>query len=265
MDSYTVWRAVQKTEIIFHLGALIAVPYSYIRPGETIETNVMGTLNVMSAANEAGIERVIHTSTSEVYGTACYVPIDEKHPLQGQSPYSASKIGADMVAQSFSRSFDLPVVIVRPFNTFGPRQSARAVIPTIILQALAPTAQIVLGSLHPTRDYTYVDDIVDAFIKAAETENIVGELINVGSGFEISIGDIAKKVMAILGVDKPLTLDKRRVRPPRSEVERLCCDNTKAKQLLGWKPDVSFDEGLRRTIQWVSANKDLYRADIYNV
>jgi dTDP-glucose 4,6-dehydratase len=264
-DSYTVRRAVEKTEIVFHLGSLIAVPYSYIRPRETIETNVMGALNVMSAANEAGIERVIHTSTSEVYGTARYVPIDEKHPLQGQSPYSASKIGADMVAQSFSCSFNLPVVIVRPFNIFGPRQSARAVIPTIILQALAPTAQIILGSLHPTRDFTYVDDIVGAFIRAAETKDIAGELINIGSGFEISIGDIAKKIMAILGVDKPVSLDNKRLRPPRSEVERLWCDNTKAKQLLGWEPAISFDEGLKRTIQWISANKDLYKADIYNV
>jgi len=264
-DSYTVRRAVQKTEIVFHLGSLIAVPYSYVHPRETIETNVMGALNIMSAASEAGVERVIHTPTSEVYGTARYVPIDEKHPLQGQSPYSASKIGADMVAQSFSCSFGLPVVIIRPFNTFGPRQSARAVIPTIITQALSPGAQIALGSTQPTRDYTYVDDIVDAFIKAAETKDIIGELINIGSGFEISIGGIAKKIMTILGIDKPVTLDNKRVRPSRSEVERLCCDNTKAKRLLGWEPQISFDEGLKRTIQWISANKDLYKADIYNI
>ena len=264
-DSHAVRRAVQKTEILFHLGSLIAIPYSYIHPRETIETNVMGALNVMSAASEVGVDRVIHTSTSEVYGTARYVPMDEKHPLQGQSPYSASKIGADMVAESFYRSFGLPVTIIRPFNTFGPRQSARAVIPTIITQALTPVAQIVLGSIYPTRDYTYVEDVVNAFIEAAVSQDSIGETINIGSGSDISIGDIAKQVMSILGVDKPIALDSKRVRPVNSEVERLCCDNTKARQLLDWEPRISLEEGLRRTIQWFAANPGSYKPDIYNI
>jgi dTDP-glucose 4,6-dehydratase len=264
-DSHAVRSAVQNTEIVFHLGALIAIPYSYVHPRETIETNVMGALNVMSAASELGVERVIHTSTSEVYGTARCVPMNEHHPLQGQSPYSASKIGADMVAESFYRSFNLPVVTVRPFNTFGPRQSARAVIPTIIAQAMAPRPQIALGSLDPTRDYTYVDDLVDAFLKAAASRESVGETVNIGSGFEISIGDIAKKVLSIIGVDKPICLDSNRVRPVKSEVERLCCDNGKARHLLGWEPRISFDDGLRRTVQWISANMGLYKPDLYNI
>jgi len=264
-DSHAVRRAVQKTEIIFHLGSLIAIPYSYSHPRETIETNVMGTLNVMSAASEVGVDRVIHTSTSEVYGTARYVPMDEKHPLQGQSPYSASKIGADMVAESFYRSFDLPVATIRPFNFFGPRQSARAVIPTIITQALTPVAQMVLGSIYPTRDYTYIDDVVNAFIKVALSQNSIGETINIGSGSDISIGDIAKKVMSILGIDKPIALDSKRVRPVKSEVERLCCDNTKARQLLGWEPRIGLVEGLERTIHWFSANMGLYKTDLYNI
>lgn len=264
-DIDAVRHAAEKAEIIFHLGSLIAIPYSYIHPRETIETNVMGALNVMSVAREIGAERVIHTSTSEVYGTACYVPIDESHPLQGQSPYSASKIGADMVVESFWRSFDLPVAILRPFNTFGPRQSARAVIPTIIAQALGPSPQIVLGSLHPTRDYTYVGDIVDGFVKVAESPDSIGETINLGSNFEISIGDIAQKVMSIVGVGKQVVLDARRIRPDKSEVERLWCDNTKAKQLLAWEPKISFEEGLSLTIRWMSDNMSLYKPELYNV
>ena len=264
-DSDAISHAARRAEIIFHLGSLISIPYSYIHPRETIETNVMGTLNVMSVAREVGVERVIHISTSEVYGTACYVPMDEKHPLRGQSPYSASKIGADMVAESFYRSFDLPVAIVRPFNTFGPRQSARAVIPTIVTQALTPVPQIILGSLHPTRDYTYVDDVVDALIKVVESPDSIGEIINIGSNFEISIGDIAEKIMSIMGVSKHISLDTRRTRPVKSEVERLWCDNSKAKRLLGWEPKVSFKEGLQKTIQWMSANMNLYKADLYNI
>jgi NAD dependent epimerase/dehydratase len=264
-DSHAVHCAVRKTEIVFHLGALIAIPYSYIHPRETIETNVMGALNVMSAASEVGVDRVIHTSTSEVYGTARYVPMDEKHPLQGQSPYSASKIGADMVAESFHRSFGLPVTIIRPFNTFGPRQSARAVIPTIITQALTPVSQLVLGSTYPMRDYTYIENLVNAFIKAAVSQDSIGETINIGSGSDISIGDIAKQVMSILGVDKPIALDSKRVRPVNSEVERLCCDNTKARKLLDWEPRISFEEGLKKTIQWFSANLGFCKPDIYNV
>jgi nucleoside-diphosphate-sugar epimerase len=225
----------------------------------------MGALNIMTAARETSVERVIHTSTSEVYGTARYVPIDENHPLQGQSPYSASKIAADMIADSFYRSFDLPVAIIRPFNTFGPRQSARAVIPTIITQAFAPVSQIVLGSLHPTRDYTYVDDVVEAFVKMAESKKAIGQTINIGSGFEISIGDIAEKVQAIAGVSKQISQDERRIRPAKSEVERLWCDNRKAKRLLKWEPKVGFEEGLRKTMKWISQNIKLYKTELYNV
>ena len=264
-DGEAVRQAADTVDIIFHLGSLIAIPYSYVHPRETIETNVMGTLNVMAAANKAGVERVVHTSTSEVYGTAQYVPIDERHPLQGQSPYSASKIAADKIAESFHRSFGLPVSTIRPFNTFGPRQSARAVIPTIITQALAPGTTMVLGSLRPTRDYTYVDDTVQGFIKVAESDHSVGETINIGSNFEISIGDIAKKVIATIGVSKQISLDVNRVRPENSEVERLWCDNTKAKRLLEWEPRVSFEEGLSRTIQWISAHRHSYKTDLYNV
>jgi len=264
-DGEAVRQAADTVDIIFHLGSLIAIPYSYVHPRETIETNVMGTLNVMAAANKAGVERVVHTSTSEVYGTAQYVPIDERHPLQGQSPYSASKIAADKIAESFHRSFGLPVSTIRPFNTFGPRQSARAVIPTIITQALAPGTTMVLGSLRPTRDYTYVDDTVQGFIKVAESDHSVGETINIGSNFEISIGDIAKKVIDTIGVSKQISLDVKRVRPENSEVERLWCDNTKAKRLLEWEPWVSFEEGLSRTIQWISAHRHSYKTDLYNV
>jgi NAD dependent epimerase/dehydratase len=264
-DGDAVRHAAEKVDVIFHLGSLIAIPYSYIRPREAVETNVIGALNVVTAAREIGVERVVHTSTSEVYGTARYVPIDEKHPLQGQSPYSASKIGADMIADSFYRSFDLPVAIIRPFNTFGPRQSARAVIPTIITQTLAPGRQISLGSLHPTRDYTYVDDVVEAFIKVAESNEAVGETINIGSGSEISIGDITEKVLAIAGVSKQISQDEKRIRPVKSEVERLWCDNSKAKRILRWQPSISFADGLRKTIKWISENIELYKTNLYNV
>ena len=264
-DSEAVHQAVKKSNIIFHLGSLISIPYSYVHPRETVETNVMGALNIMSSARESSSEKVIHTSTSEVYGTAIYVPIDEKHPLQGQSPYSASKIAADMVAESFYRSFNVPVAIIRPFNTFGPRQSARAVIPTIITQALAATPKVTLGSLRPTRDYTYIDDMVNAFIKVAESRNSIGQIVNIGSNFEISIGDIAQKVLSIVGTNKQISRNAQRVRPVKSEVERLWCDNTKAKKLLRWEPKVSFVEGLQKTIKWMSANMSFYKADLYNV
>ena len=264
-DADAVRHAAEKTDIIFHLGSLISIPYSYVHPREAVETNVMGALNVMNAVKETGAEMVVHTSTSEVYGTACYVPMDEKHPLQGQSPYSASKIGADMIAESFCRSFGVPVAIIRPFNTFGPRQSARAIIPTIIAQALMQSSKIILGSLHPTRDYTYVDDVVNAFIKVTELSKMVGETVNIGSNFEIAIGDIAKKVLLILGMEKQVAQDKKRFRPPRSEVERLWCDNSKAKQLLGWQPNINFDLGLRKTIEWISRNVDVYKPNIYNI
>jgi len=263
-DNDAVRKAAKGVEVIFHLGSLIAIPYSYIHPRETVETNVMGTLNVLTAARENSVEKVIHTSTSEVYGTAQYVPIDEKHPLQGQSPYSASKIGADMIAESFYRSFGIPVATIRPFNTFGPRQSARAVIPTIISQALTKE-QICLGSLHPTRDYTHVDDVIEAFIKVAESPNSIGEVINIGSNFEISIGDIANKVISITGRNNEIVTEPKRIRPEKSEVERLWCDNTKAKRLLGWEPKIGFDEGLERTIRWISDKLSLYKPELYSV
>ncbi len=263
-DGDAVRQATRNVEVAFHLGSLIAIQYSYVHPRESIETNIIGALNVLTAAQENAVEKVIHTSTSEVYGTAQYVPIDEKHPLQGQSPYSASKIGADMIAESFYRSFGVPVAIMRPFNTFGPRQSARAVIPTIISQAMT-REQLHLGSLHPTRDYTYVDDTVDGFIKIAESSSSVGEIINIGSNFEISIGDIAKKTIAIIGNNKEIVTSTERIRPNKSEVERLWCDNTKAKDLLGWKPKTGFDEGLKKTIEWISDNVHLYKSELYNV
>ena len=263
-DEHAVRQATKDVDVVFHLASLIAIPYSYIHPREVVETNVIGTLNVMMAANENNVEKVVHTSTSEVYGTAVYVPIDENHPLQGQSPYSASKIGADKIAESFYRSFDLPVAIIRPFNTYGPRQSARAVIPTIITQALT-SDKVYLGSLHPTRDYTYIEDIVDAFIKVAESRNSVGEVINFGSNFEISIGDLAKLIISMVGKDIEIVIDPRRIRPEKSEVERLRCDNTKAKKLLGWEPKVTLEEGLKRTIEWISEHINLYKPHVYNV
>jgi len=263
-DSETVKSAMKDVDAVFHLGALIAIPYSYIHPREVVETNIMGTLNVLNAAKEYGLNRIIHTSTSEVYGTAQYVPIDEKHPLQGQSPYSASKIGADKLAESFHRSYDLPITTLRPFNTYGPRQSARAVIPTIITQALAQD-EVLLGSLWPTRDLSYVDDVVDGFIKASESENAIGEVINIGSGFEISIKDLADRIISLMGKKAKIVSDPKRIRPPKSEVERLIADNSKAKELLDWEPGVSLDEGLRRTIDWFSKFQNKYRPDIYNI
>ncbi len=262
-DADAVQHAAKDIDIIFHLGSLIAIPYSYIHPRETIETNVLGALNVLMAAKENSIEKVIHTSTSEVYGTAKYVPIDENHPLQGQSPYSASKIGADKIAESFYRSFDLPVAIIRPFNTFGPGQSARAVIPTIITQALTKE-KIFLGSLHPTRDYTYVQDVVEAFINVAESPKSVGEVINIGSNFEISIEDLANKIISLIGKNTEIVTDPARARPQDSEVERLWCDNTKAKNLLGWEPKTSLDKGLEKTIEWISDNINLYKPELYS-
>jgi len=263
-DADAVRHATKNIDMIFHLGSLIAIPYSYIHPRETVENNILGALNVLMAAKENGIEKLVHTSTSEVYGTARYVPIDENHPLQGQSPYSASKIGADKIAESFYRSFNLPVAIIRPFNTFGPRQSARAVIPTIITQALT-REKIVLGSLHPTRDYTYVGDVVDAFIKVAESPKSVGEVINIGSNFEISIGNLAKKIISLIGKNVKIVSDDVRIRPQKSEVERLWCDSTKAKELLKWEPKTSLDEGLKKTIVWISDNTQLYKPELYTM
>lgn len=257
-----IQSAARDIDIVFHLAALIAIPYSYVYPREVAETNVMGTLNILDAAKQYGIKKIIHTSTSEVYGTAQYAPIDEQHPLQGQSPYSASKIGADKLVESYVRSFDIPVATVRPFNTYGPRQSARAVVPTIISQALTQD-EMHLGSLFPTRDLTYVKDIVDGFIKAAESDKCVGEVINLGSGFEISIGDLAQKILNLLKKETKIVSESNRKRPPKSEVKRLIADTSKAKQLLGWQPTVSLDEGLDRTIEWFKKNINRYKTDTY--
>jgi dTDP-glucose 4,6-dehydratase len=263
-DRDSVMRAMKGSEIVFHLGALIAIPYSYEAPASYVHTNVIGTLNVLQAARELGVERVVHTSTSEVYGTAQYVPIDEKHPLQGQSPYSASKIGADKMAEAFHRSFGVPVVTLRPFNTFGPRQSARAVIPTIITQCLAG-ATVHLGSLEPTRDFNYVSDSVEGYLLAASTDNVVGMTLNLGSGREISVGDLASKIMKMTGSAATIESDERRLRPEASEVDRLLADNSLAQSLLGWRPQVTLEDGLARTIDWIRQNPERFRPGTYVV
>jgi NAD dependent epimerase/dehydratase len=263
-DNEAVRNAVKDVDTVFHLGALIAIPYSYVNPREVIDVNIMGTLNVLMAARDFGTRRVVHTSTSEVYGTAQYVPIDEKHPLQGQSPYSASKIGADRIAESFYRSFEVPVVTLRPFNTYGPRQSARAVIPTIITQALTRD-EVKLGSLDPSRDFTFVHDTANGFIKVAEAENVLGEEINLGNDDTIRIGDLVNKIFEIIGKTPKVTLDTQRIRPNKSEVMKLWASNQKAKELIGWEPHISLDEGLRLTIEWISSHLDLYRPDQYTV
>lgn len=265
-DRGSVQHAMQDREIVFHLAALIAIPYSYIAPISYVNANIIGTLNVLENARQMGTERVLHTSTSEVYGTALEVPISEKHPLQGQSPYSASKIGADKLAESYFRSFETPVVTVRPFNTFGPRQSARAVMPTIISQALSQD-RIKLGSLTPTRDLNFVSNTVDGFIKAAEApkEKALGATVNLGSNREISIGDLAKAIIEIVGRPVEIVTDDQRLRPAKSEVERLLADNRLAKELIDWEPKVRFEDGLKTTIEWMKSNLGRYRADVYNV
>ena len=255
---------LEDIDIVFHLAALIAIPYSYVSPSSYIKTNIEGTLNLLQAARDHGVEKFLHTSTSEVYGTAQYVPIDEKHPLQGQSPYSASKIGADMLAESFHRSFDLPVTTVRPFNTYGPRQSMRAIIPTLIVEMLS-NDKIQLGSLQPIRDFTYVSDTVEGFIKAAETDDINGEVINIGSAQGISIGKLAEKLMKMLNKKITIESEEKRVRPPQSEVNQLICNNNKAKELIDWQPKMSLDEGLEKTITWFKANAGEYKSKIYNI
>lgn len=257
-DYDAVLDAAKDVDVIFHLGSLISIPYSYNRPRDTIENNISSTLNVLTAARDLGVEKIVHTSSSEVYGTALYVPIDEKHPLQGQSPYSASKIGADKIAESFYCAFDLPVATIRPFNTYGPRQSTRAIIPTIITQAIQQET-IKLGSLFPTRDYTYVKDTVNGFIKVAESDRSIGEVINIGSNFEVSMGDLAGKISSLLDKKIDIIQDSSRVRPQKSEVQRLWCDNAKARRLLNWEPQVSLDEGLQETIDWIRENKNLIK------
>jgi nucleoside-diphosphate-sugar epimerase len=256
--------AVAGADVVFHLAALIAIPYSYVASRSYVETNVLGTLNVLEAARDAGVPLVVHTSTSEVYGTAQTVPIDERHPLQGQSPYSATKIGADKIAESFHRSFGLPVITLRPFNTFGPRQSARAVIPTIATQLVAG-GPVALGNVHPTRDFTYVDDTVEAFVLAADAPDAIGRTLNVGTGKEISIGELALRIASIVGGQAEIEHDEHRVRPPASEVERLCADASLARSLLGWEPRVSLDEGLTRTVAWLREHLELYRTGVYAV
>ncbi|MCG6552784.1 MAG: NAD-dependent 4,6-dehydratase LegB [Candidatus Magnetominusculus sp. LBB02] len=263
-DAYNVRDALEGMDIVFHLAALIAIPYSYIAPASYVKTNIEGTLNIVQAAKDFKTQRIIHTSTSEVYGTARYVPIDEAHPLQGQSPYSATKIGADAVAESFYRAFGLPVTIVRPFNTYGPRQSARAIIPTIVTQIEAGAKKIQLGSQHPTRDFTFVKDTVSAMIRLAETEDSIGKVTNIGSNFEITIGGLASKIMELMDASLTIEFDEKRARPSNSEVERLWADTTRLAA-TGWQPSYSLDEGLKQTIQWIRKNIDKYKADIYNV
>lgn len=263
-DVEAVRSAVKGVDTVFHLGALIAIPYSYVNPREVFDVNVMGTMNVMMAARDFGVRRVVHTSTSEVYGTAQYVPIDEAHPLQGQSPYSASKIGADKIAESFYRSFEVPVVTMRPFNTYGPRQSTRAVIPTIITQVLTSN-EIKLGSLDPSRDFTFVVDTANGFLRVAEAENVLGEEINLGNDNTIRIGDLVEKICSIVGKSPNVVLDAQRIRPGKSEVMKLWASNEKAKRMIGWEPRISLDEGLRATIEWISAHIDLYRPGQYTV
>ena len=263
-DPAAVDEAIREQQVVFHLGALIGIPYSYVHPYEVVQTNVMGTLNVLMAARQYRVARVIHTSTSEVYGTAQYAPIDEKHPLQGQSVYSASKIGADKLAESFYRSFDLPLVTIRPFNTYGPRQSARAVIPTIITQALTQP-EVRIGSLTPKRDLTYVDDTVTGFIRAVEIPEALGQVINLGTGREVSVGELLELILQIVGRPCTVVTDPERVRPVNSEIERLLADYSLAQQLLGWTPTVCLEEGLRRTVQWISEHQSDYRVGEYTI
>lgn len=270
-DPHGVRTAMKNCDAVLHLAALIAIPYSYHSPDSYVDTNVKGTLNVVQAARDLGVARVVHTSTSEVYGTARYVPITEDHPLQGQSPYSASKIGADQIAMSFYTSFGTPVTVLRPFNTYGPRQSARAVIPTIITQIASGRLQITLGAIQPTRDFTYVTDTVNAFIAALHTDAGTGQVINVGSGFEISIGDTAREIAAVMGANIEIITDDQRLRPEKSEVERLCASNDKARELIGWVPKYGsvdgFRKGLVETAAWFKKSENLsrYKVDIYNV
>jgi NAD dependent epimerase/dehydratase len=258
-------RIIKGQEVVLHLAALIAIPYSYLSPMAYVRTNIEGTTNVLEACREYDVEKIVHTSTSETYGTALYVPIDEKHPMQGQSPYSASKIGADKMAESYYKSFNMPIATLRPFNTYGPRQSARAVIPTIISQILAGKTEIKLGSLTPTRDFNFVKDTAEAFIKVAESEKTIGEVINAGSNYEITIGDTVKKIISIIGKDVKILCDDERIRPENSEVNRLWADNTKIKELTGWQPSYTIDAGLEATVDWIKNNMQYFKTDIYNV
>ena len=264
-DPNGVREAMKGCQAVFHLAALIAIPFSYHSPDAYVDTNIKGTLNVLQAARDLGTERVLVTATSEVYGTAQYVPIDEKHPYQGQSPYSATKIGADRLAESFYRSFDLPVTIVRPFNTFGPRQSARAVIPTIITQLLAGKTEIKLGSLTPTRDFNYVKDTAAGFIAMYESNKTIGQEINIATQKEISIGQLAEELIRQINPAAKIICEEQRLRPEKSEVNRLLGSNAKILELTDWKPAYTFEEGLAETIEFLKHNMDKYKVDIYNV
>ena len=264
-DPNGVRTAMKGVEEVFHLAALIAIPFSYHSPDSYVDTNIKGTLNVLQAARDLDVKKIMVTSTSEVYGTAQYVPIDEKHPYQGQSPYSATKIGADRLAESFYRSFNLPVAIVRPFNTFGPRQSARAVIPTIISQLLAGKEEIKLGSLTPTRDFNYVKDTAAGFIAIAESDKTVGQEINIATQKEISIGDLANEIISQINPKARIVCDEQRLRPEKSEVNRLLGSNKKIKELTDWQPRYTFAQGISETIEWMRHNLNAYKTDIYNV
>ena len=262
-DYSAVEQAAKDANTIFHLGALISIPYSYVHPVETVQTNVLGTMNILEACRKTGA-KLVHTSTSEVYGTALRVPIDEEHPLQGQSPYSASKIGADKLVESYYRSFDVKTITIRPFNTYGPGQSNRAVIPTIITQALSGDV-VRLGNLNAIRDFTYLDDTVDGFLLAGQAEVWDGETYNLGTGEEISIGAIAELIFKIMEKQPDIQLDAKRLRPEKSEVMRLISDNQKARKAFKWQPKIGMEEGLRRTIDWISAHKDLYKPEEYGL
>lgn len=264
-DPNGVRVAMKGCDKVFHLAALIAIPYSYHSPDSYVDTNIKGTLNILQAARDLNVERLLVTSTSEVYGTAQYVPIDEKHPYQGQSPYSATKIGADRLAESFYRSFSTPVTIVRPFNTFGPRQSARAIIPTIIIQLLAGKNEIKLGSLTPTRDFNYVKDTANGFIEIAKTDSTIGEEINIATGKEISMGETAKTIINIINPKAKVICDEERLRPEKSEVNRLLGSNKKLKKYTNWSQKYTFEEGVNETIEWFKQNLDKYKIDVYNI
>ncbi|MBO2534266.1 NAD-dependent 4,6-dehydratase LegB [Rummeliibacillus suwonensis] len=270
-DPFGVKEAMKGCTHVLNLAALIAIPYSYHSPATYIETNINGALNIVQAARELGVEKVVQTSTSEVYGTALYVPIDEEHPLQGQSPYSASKIGADQIAMSYYRSFDTPVSLIRPFNTYGPRQSARAVIPTIISQLANGKETIQLGAVSPTRDFNFIKDTVSGFISVMNSEKAIGEVINIGSNYEVSIGETAKLIADIMNVNLKIETDEQRLRPEKSEVNRLWAENKKAKELVGWQPQYGgkegFRKGLKETMDWFTNPQNLaqYKADVYNI
>ncbi len=264
-DYDSVSAAAKGVSGVFHLAALIGIPYSYVSPLAYIRTNIEGTYNILQAAREFELENVLITSTSETYGTAQNVPIGENHPLVGQSPYAATKIGADHLALSYYRSFDLPVKVVRPFNTYGPRQSARAIIPTVISQALAGVDSIRIGNTSPTRDLTFVEDTVNGYLEIYKCRELFGEVTNIGTGMEISVGELVQKILDLMKVEIPIESEERRIRPSRSEVERLFCDNTKLVQKTGWKPQYQIDQGLSATIAWFKKNIELYKAELYNL